>query len=64
MTNFFPRPATLMATAVRMILLGLAVALPLMALPATADRGGIIEGDLRHPSGAGLVIVVGLQRAR
>lgn len=63
MTTF--RPAAYLATALRLLVLGAAVGLPLLAYPASADRSAtLIEGDMRSGSGAGLVIVVGLQRSR
>ena len=63
MTAF--RPTAFLITILRMLVLGAAVGLPLLAYPASADRSATLsECDMRSGSGAGLVIVVGLQRSR
>lgn len=49
----------------RASLLLAALSVPVFAMPAIGGaESGIIVGDMHHPSGAGLVIVAGLQRAR
>lgn len=51
--------------ALRLVVLAFLVGLPVLAMPAKADRHAtLIEGTARPVSGAGLVIVMGIQRAR
>ncbi|MEX0408198.1 hypothetical protein ABGN05_21280 [Aquibium sp. LZ166] len=53
------------ATAARIGLLLGALAAPVLAMPlADAGEGILVGGKVERTSGAGLVIVVGLQRAR
>lgn len=53
LTSFLPRAAMMLAV----------VAAPLLAINAVqANSGSVIESSYRASSGAGLVLVVGLQR--
>ncbi len=59
------RLSALAATAARIGLLLGALAVPVLAMPLKAVEDGIlVGGTVERTSGAGLVIVVGLQRAR
>lgn len=52
-------------TAARIGILLAALSMPVLAVPLmTADEGILVGGVVERPSGAGIVIVVGLQRAR
>ena len=61
----FLSPTAIGQTASRLGILLAVLALPLLAVPAGRAADGLLVGaDIQRASGAGLVIVVGLQRAR
>lgn len=64
MSAAFTLPS-LTATLLRLFLLGAILAVPAAVIPvfASAERA-VVESSFRPASGAGLVIMVGLQRAR
>ncbi len=65
MSTRFARINTAAAMFLRFALLIALLALPALSIPSLAgDRGTIIDGTVTHSSGAGLVIVAGLKRAR
>ncbi len=57
--------STFAAAALRLGALLALLSAPVLAMPATGSGDGIlVGGTIERTSGAGLVIVVGLQRAR
>ncbi|WP_157015119.1 hypothetical protein [Mesorhizobium xinjiangense] len=65
MTPSFARLCQIAATSLRLAVLLTFLAVPVLSIPSFAGNGGtIIDGTFKHSSGAGLVIVAGLKRAR
>ncbi|PSM18115.1 MULTISPECIES: hypothetical protein [Nitratireductor] len=65
MNDVIARLPAALAAGARLALLAAALCVPLLAMPAKGGNEAIlVGGDINATSGAGLVIVVGLRRAR